>query len=201
MASKRESTFLNVVLTLFMVAAVAALALGGVYTVTKEPIAIAKQKKLEAAIKAVLPDFDNIITEIVAAVGGGDSLTFYYAEKGGEEIGVAIKTYTNSGFSGYIEIMVGLLEDGTISNTSVLSHKETPGLGDKMDKKKSDFPDQFMGQNPADYALKVTKDGGQVDAITAATITSRAFCDAVQRAYDTFESQEPRTKSQESGSE
>jgi electron transport complex protein RnfG len=187
MASKRESTFINMALTLFMVAAVAALALGGVYTVTKEPIAIAKQQKLEAAIKAVLPDFDNIRTETVAPAGGGDSLTFYYAEKEGEEIGVAIKTYTNSGFSGYIEIMVGFLNDGTISNTSVLAHKETPGLGDKMDKKKSDFPDQFMGQDPQNFALKVTKDGGEVDAITAATITSRAFCDAVQRAYDTYE--------------
>lgn len=185
--AKKESTFINMVLTLFLVAAIAALALGGVYTVTKEPIAIAKQKKLEAAIKAVLPDFDAITTRKVAEPAGGDSLTFYYAEKGGEQIGVAIKTYTNKGFSGNIEIMVGLLDDGSISNTAVLSHKETPGLGDKMDKKKSDFPDQFMGKNPAAYNVKVTKDGGEVDAITAATITSRAFCDAVQRAYDTYE--------------
>jgi electron transport complex protein RnfG len=185
--AKKESTFINMVLTLFLVAAVAALALGGVYTVTKEPIAIAKQKKLEAAIKAVLPDFDNVVTEKVAEAEGGDSLTFYYAEKGGEKIGVAIKSYTNKGFSGNIEIMVGLLSDGSISNTAVLSHKETPGLGDKMDKAKSDFPDQFMGKHPSEYNLKVTKDGGEVDAITAATITSRAFCDAVQRAYDTYD--------------
>ncbi len=142
---------------------------------------------LEAAIKAVLPDFDTITTQKVADAGGGDSLTFYYAAKGGQPIGVAIKSYTNEGFSGNIEVMVGLLDDGTISNTAVLSHKETPGLGDKMDKAKSDFPDQFMGKNPADYTLKVTKDGGEVDAITAATISSRAFCDAVQRAYDTYE--------------
>lgn len=185
--AKKESTFLNMVITLFLVAAIAALALGSVYTVTKEPIAIAKQKKLEAAIKAVLPDFDSIITQKVKEADGADSLTFYYAEKAGEQIGVAIKSYTNTGFSGNIEIMVGLLDDGTISNTAVLSHKETPGLGDKMDKKKSDFPDQFMGKNPGDFELLVTKDGGDVDAITAATITSRAFCDAVQRAYDAFE--------------
>lgn len=175
------------VLTLFLVAAVAALALGGVYTVTKEPIAIAKQKKLEKAIKAVLPDFDTIMTRQVPEAGGKDSLTLYYAEKAGESIGVAVRSYTNLGFSGNIEIMVGLLNDGTISNTSVLAHKETPGLGDKMDKKKSDFPDQFMGKHPGDFVLKVTKDGGDVDAITAATISSRAFCDAVQRAYDTYE--------------
>jgi electron transport complex protein RnfG len=56
-----------------------------------------------------------------------------------------------------------------------------------MDIAKSDFPAQFMGKNPADFKLKVTKDGGDVDAITAATISSRAFCDAVERAYVTFE--------------
>lgn len=186
MASKRESTFVNMVLTLFLVASVAALALGGVYTVTKEPIAIAKQKKLEAAIKLVLPEFDSIRTEKVAA-DGGDSLTFYYADKSNEQIGVAVKTYTNSGFSGKIELMVGFLNDGTINNTAVLAHKETPGLGDKMDISKSKFPLQFMDRNPVDYNLKVTKDGGDVDAITAATISSRAFCDAVQRGYEAFE--------------
>ena len=91
------------------------------------------------------------------------------------------------GFSGKIEIMAGFLPSGTINNTAVVSHKETPGLGDKMDVKKSDFPIQFMGKNPATYKLAVTKDGGDVDAITAATITSRAFCDAVDRAYKAFE--------------
>lgn len=197
MASKKESTFINMVLTLFLVAAIAAMALGGVYTLTKEPIAIAKQKKLEAAIKKVLPDFDTVRTERVA-VADGDSLTFYYADKANEQIGVAIKTYTKSGFSGKIELMVGLLNDGTINNTAVLVHKETPGLGDKMDIKKSDFPLQFMKKNPADFKLSVTKDGGDVDAITAATITSRAFCDAVQRAYETYnKSQEARAKNQD----
>jgi electron transport complex protein RnfG len=186
MASKKESTFINMVLTLFLVAAIAALALGAVYEVTKGPIAIAKQKKLEAAIKTVLPEFDTIVAKRVA-VNNGDSLTFYYASEAGNPTGVAIKTYTNNGFSGKIELMVGVLDDGTINNTAVLSHKETPGLGDKMDIKKSDFPLQFMGKNPADFVLSVTKDGGDVDAITAATISSRAFCDAVERAYSTYE--------------
>lgn len=185
MASKKESNFINMVITLFLVAAVAALALGAVYEVTKEPIAIAKQKKLEAAIKAVLPDFDTITTQKVADASG-DSLIFYHAEKEGQPIGVAIKTFTNSGFSGKIEVMVGILDNGTINNTAVLAHKETPGLGDKMDIAKSDFPLQFMGKDPANFALLVTKDGGDVDAITAATISSRAFCEAVERACVTY---------------
>lgn len=174
------------VITLFLVTAIAALALGAVYSATKGPIAIAKQKKLEAAIKTVLPDFDTITTKMVPD-GEGDSLTFYYASKAGSPIGVAVKTFTNKGFGGKIELMVGLLDDGSINNTAVLSHKETPGLGDKMDIAKSDFSVQFIKKNPADFKLKVTKDGGDVDAITAATISSRAFCDAVERAYVTFE--------------
>lgn len=187
MASKKESNFLNMVLTLFLVAAIAALALGGVYVVTKEPIALAKKKKLEAAIKKVLPEFDTIQTKMVKAVDSKDSLTFYIASKNNEVIGTAIKSLTMKGFSGEIEIMVGILDDGTINNTAILSHKETPGLGDKMDIKKSNFPKQFMGLNPEGKLLKVAKDGGNIDAITAATISSRAFCDAVNRAYETFE--------------
>lgn len=187
MASKKESSFINMVLTLFVVTAVAALALGAVYTVTKAPIALAKKKKLEAAIQNVLPAFDTIMAQKVADAEGKDSLQFYYAEDKGTKIGVAVKTYTNKGFSGLVEVMVGFLEDGTISNTAILSSKETPGLGDKLDVKKSDFPNQFIGKNPATFKMKVKKDGGDVDAITAATISSRAFCDAIQRAYDTFE--------------
>ncbi len=185
--AKKESSFVNMVLTLFLVAAIAALALGGVYTVTKEPIAIAKQKKLEKAIKSVLPDFDRIEEKKFLDPEGKDSLTFYFAYQGDKEVGAAVKTFSNKGFSGHIEIMVGFLDDGTIYNTAVLSHKETPGLGDKMDIKKSNFPVQFKGKNPKDFKLKVKKDGGDVDAITAATISSRAFCDAVNRAYVTFE--------------
>ena len=187
MASKRESNFINMVITLFLVSAVAALALGGVYTVTKEPIALAKKKKLEAAIKTVLPEFDSIKTVKIALGDGQDSLVYYIASKNDHVIGTAIKTYTMKGFSGKIELMVGMLQDGTINNTAVVSHKETPGLGDKMDVAKSDFHLQFMGKNTVNYELKVNKDGGDVDAITAATISSRAFCDAVKRATDSFE--------------
>ncbi len=185
MASKTESNFKNMVLTLFLVTGIAALALGGVYSLTKKPIAIARQKKLEAAIKAVLPDFDTIVKKKVPDPDG-DSLILYNAEKGGSPTGVAVKTYSNKGFGGTIDIMVGFTEDGTITNTTVLSQKETPGLGDKMKKSKSNFSEQFIGKDPANFKLKVKKDGGDVDAITAATISSRAFCDALQRAYDTY---------------
>jgi electron transport complex protein RnfG len=68
----------------------------------------------------------------------------------------------------------------------VLSHKETPGLGTKMTEPR--FSSQFLGKNPEDFTLKVKKDGGQVDAITAATVSSRAYCDAIQRAFNTLKS-------------
>lgn len=182
--AKKESSFINMVVTLFVVTAVAALALGGVYNVTKEPIAIAKRLKIERAIGEVLPEFDSIIETKILPEGGRDSLTFYEATKQGEVVGTAVRTYTDEGFSGRFWIMVGFVDGDVISGTSVLEHKETPGLGDKMDKKKADWSDQFKKKNLTEYKLKVTKDGGDVDAITAATISSRAFCDAAQRAYD-----------------
>lgn len=80
--------------------------------------------------------------------------------------------------------MAGFKPDGTIINITVLEHKETPGLGTKMTE--PSFKDQFVDKNPGNYELKVKKDGGPVDAITAATISSRAYCDAVQRAYNTL---------------
>lgn len=182
--AKKESSFINMVLTLFVVTAVAALALGGVYNLTKEPIAIAKRLKIVKAIGEVLPEFDSITEFKVLPPGGKDSLTFYNATKAGEPVGTAIRTYTNVGFNGRFWIMVGFTGGTVISGTSVLEHKETPGLGDKMDKSKATWAEQFDGKDLTTFNLKVTKDGGDVDAITAATISSRAFCDAAQRAYE-----------------
>ena len=79
--------------------------------------------------------------------------------------------------------MVGFKPDGTIFKSAVLDQKETPGLGDKM---KTKWKDQFNEKHPTTFKLAVKKDGGDVDAITASTITSRAFCDAVTRAYEGY---------------
>ncbi|MFP4023282.1 MAG: RnfABCDGE type electron transport complex subunit G [Thiohalospira sp.] len=185
--AKKESTFINMVLTLFMVTFVASAALGYIYELTKDPIAASKLAKQNNAIKQVVPDFNNEPGKESYKMGvDGDTLEFFPAKQDGELVGTAVSTFTNKGFSGNIKIMVGFLPDGTINNISVLEHKETPGLGDKMQKDKSDWSVQFNGKNPADFQLKVTKDGGDVDAITASTITSRAFCDAVERAYNAY---------------
>jgi electron transport complex protein RnfG len=182
---------------LFVISALLSGILGIVNYITKEPIEKTKGDKKEKAIKQVIPPFDalreakiaietvqenNIFKKAQAA----DSLIMYDAYKNGQWIGTAIETFTDKGFSGRIKLMVGFLPNGNINKIEVLEHTETPGLGDKMQVGKSSFPEQFLGKNPANYNLSVTKDGGDVDAITAATISSRAYCDAVQTAYNSF---------------
>lgn len=183
--AKVESNFKNMALTLLVITLVASAALGLVYQVTKDPIALAQQAKINNAIKAVLPEFDNQPVEVSYTVKVDDGeLTFYPATKNGELVGTAVKTFTKKGFSGLIELMVGFLPDGTINKVAVISHKETPGLGDKIEPSKSTFSLQFEGKNPENFKLMVKKDGGEVDAITASTITSRAYCDALTRAFN-----------------
>ena len=188
MAKKKESTLINMLVALFVITAVSGGVLGLVYGFTKDAIAEVDQKKNEAAIQAVLP-LDGEITY------QADTMSYTYEgvesqfpcnlayDANGNFKGAAIKT-SEGGFGGKIDLMVGILADGTIKGTSVLSHAETPGLGANMTGK---FKDQFVDKNPASFTLKVKKDGGDVDAITAATITSRAFSKAVDKAYQAFE--------------
>jgi len=191
--AKMQSSLRNMVLSLTLISVGASAALGFVYEMTKDPIAVTALNKKLDAIKQVVPEFNNNPNDemFMLPTGEGDSLEVYPAKSGEEIVGYAIRSYTNNGFSGFIGFMVGFTPDGAIYNINVLEHKETPGLGTKMvpdgTPEKPEFKDQFRGKNPAGFALKVKKDGGQVDAITAATISSRAFCDGVQRAYNTFE--------------
>ncbi len=182
--AKRESTFKNMTIALFVITAVAGLAMAAVYSVTKEPIAVSQKAKINNAIKMVVPEFETIADTVLMPEDGKDSIRIHRLLKGTEKSGVAVETYTDKAFSGRFTLMVGFMPDGSISNIEVLEHKETPGLGTKMTLPK--FKDQFKGlkiSEIADEKLKVKKDGGSVDAITAATISSRAFCDAVNRAY------------------
>lgn len=185
--AKKESTFLSMVATLFVVTLVAAGLLGSVFALTKEPIRLAELKKKNEAIQVVVPGFDNEPSQEVERIFmDGDSLYLYSARLGEELLGTAVETFTNNGFSGEFKLMVGFAPDGSIIDIAVIKHAETPGLGDKMEKKKSDFSVQFMGKHPDSFKLAVKKDRGDVDAITASTITSRAYCEAVTRAYGAF---------------
>lgn len=184
--AKKESSLKNMIISLVSISFVASLALGGVYLVTKDPIALAAVQKQQNAIKAVVPEFDSLVTYKLMPTEGKDSLTINEAYKTGQMVGAAVGTYSNRGYTAtQIQLMVGFLPDGSINNISVIQQNETPGLGTKMTESK--FKDQFNKKNPANFKLKVKKDGGNVDAITAATISSRAFCDAVDRAYRNYQ--------------
>ena len=182
--AKKESTLLNMVVTLFVISVISSASLGFMYELTKEPRAIAEGEKLNFAIKAVLPNFDNNPAEEsyeIESFDGGNRLTCYPGTQNGEFSGIAVKSWTTNGFSGLIRLMVGFDAVGNIVNISVLEHKETPGLGTKM--ADAEFKDQYRSKNPETNNIAVKKDGGEIDAITAATISSRAFSDAVERAY------------------
>ena len=172
------------VLTLFAITLIGSAAVGVVYKVTLEPIAEAKAGKTRASLAKVLPSFDSSSPDSLKVDGG--NVVVYTARSGEHVVGYAVETFTNNGFNGLIRLMVGFLPDGTIHRIEVLEHGETPGLGDKIDGKKSSFSVQFEGKNPASFNLAVKKNGGDVDAITASTISSSAFSDAVSRAYRVF---------------
>lgn len=184
MSKKLESTLRNMILCLLLISVVMAAALGFVYGITKEPIEKANKDKEIQAVKDVLPAFDNDPTADAKEIEG---LKFYSATKAGQPVGCAVKTFTEKGFSGHFDMMVGFKPDGSINKIVVLDHKETPGLGSKM--KDPKFADQFNDLNIGglkEKTLLVKKDGGTVDAITAATISSRAYCDGVQKAYTLY---------------
>ena len=175
------------VAVLLTVCAISSAALAFTYNNTKDLIAEAKEKKSMAAVKEVLiPDFDNFpskdVFDIVA--NDGKAMQCYPAKKGDKLTSVAVRSVSNKGYSGDIVLMVGFLPNGEINKISVVGQSETPGLGTLIAMPK--FTSQFEGKNPANFNLKVKKDGGDVDAVTAATISSRAFCDAVDQAYKSF---------------
>ncbi len=179
------------VMTLVIVAVAASFTLATVYNFTKGPIELAREAARQEAIGKVLPDFDELRTEYIMPVTGRDSLEFNLAYKDGQLVGVAVATYTAMGYSGRIRAMVGFTPGGEIIDVVHLEHAETPGLGDKIEKDKSDWSDQFQGFDPREETLKIKQDGGNIDAITAATITARAYCDAIDRAFQTFDANHP----------
>ncbi|MDD6185073.1 MAG: RnfABCDGE type electron transport complex subunit G [Bacteroidales bacterium] len=184
--AKNDSIW-RLVIVLTCISLLAALALTGVYALTKGPIELGQKEKKEKALQAVLPDYEGTVRDTVIVDADNEEIPVHLAiGKDGELCGAGIETYTKKAFAGRFDLMVGFDAEGAIVNTEVLKAGETPGLGDKINKDKSDFAMQFNHQNPAEYKLVVKKDGGDVDAITAATISSRAYCDAVQRAYDIF---------------
>ena len=178
---KLESSFKNMVLSLVTICLVAGGVLAGIYGLTKETIEIQKEQKLQAAILQVLPEGCTIAdAEIIKG------MTVYKGYIDNQWVGTAVET-TENGFGGPIKIMVGFDADSKVINYQVLEHQETPGLGDKMGAWfKTDKGNQSILGKKANGAFQVSKDGGDIDAITAATISSRAFLNAINKAYEAF---------------
>ena len=176
MAAKSNLT--NMVLVLGLTCLLCSGVLGGAYVLTKEPIDKAAAEKTNKAISQVLPHFTD--------VQYNEEEGYYTATDGETLVGYAIES-TTVGFGGPLSLIVGVTPDGVVYNTSVLSHAETPGLGAKCTTDQK-FVDQWRGFDSSIKKLSVKKDGGDVDAITASTITSRAYTLAVENALKVFES-------------
>ena len=187
---KLESTLTNMVLVLTLVAVIMGGILALVNHLTEGPISEVNKKKTDDGIKAVM-SCDNLTlakTDTVRQDISGKEYTYIIyqvMDAQGKDLGAAVES-TTMGFGGDLKVMVGFDPEGTILGYTLLEHSETPGLGAKADKwfQKGEKGD-IVGKSPAE-PLTVSKDGGQVDAITASTITSRAFLLAVNNAYNAY---------------
>ncbi len=183
----KESNFKNMFLCLLAICFGGSAIMGGTYVLTKDTIDAAQVEKVNTAIAQVIPAFDNQPSQQVKTFTvEGKTMKMYPGTQAGTPVGCAVEATTSKGFGGNITVMIGFLPDGTIYKSALISHSETPGLGEKLDPRKSPFTLQFEGKNPSAFRLLVKKDGGDVDAITAATISSRAFCDVTQSAYNAY---------------
>lgn len=184
---KLASSLLWMVVSLGLVTVIAAAVLSYVHDVTEKPIAdMERQKKIDA-IAEVVPPFDNDpMTDFW--VDSESGCTVYIAKKGDDIVGGAVESYSLDGFSGRIDLIFGFDINGNVTGYRVIKHAETPGLGAKMEQwfRDSVGMRSVIGRNLNSYSLTVTKDGGDVDGITAATISSRAFLDALRRGYESF---------------
>ena len=186
-----ESTLKNMVAVLFGITLVASAGVGVVNMITVEPIAQSKQAATTAALTEVLPPFDETTSEELTI--DEMPITVYTATKGGVVAGYAVQSMSKLGFGGAVRMMVGFDPDGRVVNINVLEQTETPGLGTKMCDEGNSLLGSVKGQRLEDKQLvdgklAVRKDGGDVDALTAATISSRAYVDAVNRAWMAYKS-------------
>jgi electron transport complex protein RnfG len=189
--AKLESSLKNMVMSLAIISFGASAILGGVYVLTKKPIEDAAELKKTNAIKEVLPQNNNMkIGKAVEVTLDSYSEKFivYPAFENDKLIAAAVETFDNNGYGGKIKSMVGFDAEGNIVNYAILAMSETPGLGEKVTswfKTKRNNQD-IRGKKPSEESFKVSKDGGEIDAITASTITSRAFLSSVKTAYNVF---------------
>jgi len=174
---KLKSSLINMLSVLTVISVVAGFVLAYVNSVTAPQIEKINAENLAAGIKAVMGSDDIQVSDPKDV----DAFTVYEVNNAEGYLGKAIVTINKNGFGGPLKVLVGFDTKGTILGYTVLEHAETPGLGAKAGEW---FQDKIIGLNPGQCNFTVSKDGGDVDAITASTITSRAFLLAIKEAYD-----------------
>lgn len=190
---KLESSIINMVLVLVGVALITGGILAYVNHITEAPIKLQAEKTLADGIKAVMGGVQLSVAEndtIKQTIKGKEAVFVIHktVDSNKQDLGVAVES-TTGGFGGDLKVLVGFDKDGNILGYTILQHAETPGLGAKADKWfQKDGKGSIIGKNPNKDNLTVKKDGGDIDAITASTITSRAFLLAVTQAYNAYKS-------------
>lgn len=188
---KLESSLLNMVVVLVAASLVMGGVLAWVNHVTEGPISAQAQKALADGIKTVMGGEKLSVVgndTVRQTIDGKEAIFIIHKTQDSrkQDLGVAVES-TTMGFGGELKVLVGFDTEGVITGYTILQHAETPGLGAKADKwfqqgEKGDI----IGKSPAQKPLVVNKDGGDVDAITASTITTRAFLKAVNQAYNAY---------------
>ncbi len=178
-----KSSLFNMIIAMLVVSICSATAIGYVYQLTEKPIAVSKKQKTLNAIKEMVGNFDNNPFEEKTLLSDGQT-ELYPARQNGIITAVAIKTHSKNGFGGKIELIVGISIDGTLNGYKIIEQNETPGLGSKITENK--FKNQFYGLDAHNSSLGLSKDGGEIDAITGATISSRAVVEAVRKAMEAY---------------
>ena len=186
--SSSTSNLFAMIASLVGVSSLAALILGYTYELTAEPIRLAQAAQEQQAISAIIgTDFDNNPYQDKILIPSADKkskLEFYPARRDGRIKAFAIKTFSNKAFGGKLELIAGFGINGKILGYKVVNSQETPGLGTKVSE--ADFAEQFRGLRPQSPAFNVRQDGGEIDAVTSATISSRAVIDAIRKAYNAY---------------
>jgi len=182
--AKKEFTSVQIFIILIGICVVSSAVLAWVYNVTKNPIAEVEAKKKQDALRSVLPAGTEKIEVRQFKYKGKDVEIQVGFDKNGAITGYAFESETDKGYGGTILFLIGVNAIGEI-NAFVADQKETPGLGSNITSEK--FGSQFKGKGLHNFRFKVMKDGGDVQAITAATISSRAACDAFQKGLEMFE--------------
>ena len=168
-----------------------------VHQTTKDRISANEEARLHAQLTEIIPTSrynNDLLSDTLSLtsdnLGSADPMTVFIARMDNRPVAAVFTVIAPDGYSGKIKLLVGINYDGTIAGVRAVTHKETPGLGDKIDITRSDWIlgfSQRSRNNPPAEKWKVKKDGGEFDALTGATITPRAIVKAVYKTLTYFE--------------